>query len=282
MGAIAVAAIGAAALAGSGFLGASAAKKRKKALKKLSQTPGLDFGDISSEYMDDVNTMMPRATETGRQLTNYQQALMDEMLDKAIPGYKNLIGGRSQMLMDAIKGKLSKDTLGQIDRGSAGRNLDRYGGFGGTYEDRSRASAIGANSLALSQWGVSQLPSVIASTPRAAPFDITQFFGPDPTQRAQFRANERSQRMGIQGQAIALPTGTDIASSMLNQVGGIMLGAGAGGIAGGGAGGGTPQMTNLSTTSIGRNPYSSYTPPASSTYGLGPDHNWWGDYTKGF
>lgn len=289
MGAVAL--IGAAAIAGGTYLKARGAGQRKKALKKLAKTPGLDFSRIEGDYLNEAETFLPQQTRIAEKITSSQQNMLTKLLRETIPGYDQLVQGRSDALNSYIRGELPKDVAAKIDRAAAGRNIDRFGTFGGTFGDRQKLAADVVGSTALSQWGIGQLPQVLQSTPRVNPYDVSKLFGPDPTLRTQVRANERSQAMGLQGQAIQVPSGGEIAGEALGQVGGLALGYGLGGLMGGGASGATP-ATNVGQTSIANpsmygsqawQPSTVYTPPSIAAtppaqYGMGGD--WYGDYSK--
>jgi len=141
-----------------------------------------------------------------------------------IPNYDELIKERSDAVASYMRGEVPQDVLNQVERGVAGANLDRFGTFGGTLEDRNRAGRIGQTSLALQQWGIGALPGVISSTPRAGVYDVSNFLGPTAAQRSQIRYGEFSARQGVGQQMANIPQAETIYGNAAGQVGGLVAG----------------------------------------------------------
>ena len=260
-------------------MSAEGAKKQRALLKKLMETPGVDFGKEIAKYMSDTETFLPRAQDAAGKITQANQEQLAKSLRDTIPNYDELVKERSDVVGKYIKGEVPEGVLAIGDRATAGADLNRFGQFGGTFPDRAR-SALGANqSLALQQWGINALNTLPQVTPRAPVYDVSNFLGPTAAQRAQIRFGERGQNLGV-GQSMAtIPTSEQIYGNTLGQVGGIAMGYGLGQI--GGSQGGSPQNTPLGSTYIGNPSTTSYPAWSSSpAYGTGSGNNWWGDYTK--
>src|SRR5262245_25348781 len=69
------------------YMAGSAAKKRRRELEKLANTPGIDIGDVTSENLQGILGNVQAAGQAGRELTMADQATLDEQLEGAMPGY---------------------------------------------------------------------------------------------------------------------------------------------------------------------------------------------------
>ena len=242
MGAIAAGVIGAGMAIGGTAMQANAAAKRKAALRRIAETPGLNLGDQINEAGD----LMPRTQQLEGKRNQFNADQLNSLLETSMPGYAKARDLRMGNTMSMLRGEIPLDVQQQMFRTDAARSLE--GGFGGSGAGRNLvARDFGMTSLGLQGQGASSLAQIIGTTPHAALANFTF----TPEQIAAMRAEERRQRMAASFSAEQAPGTNDVWGKQLQQAGdkigmaglsGGMGGGGGGGMSAGGGGGMTDMM----------------------------------------
>ena len=214
--------------AGLGILGSifGAGKKVKvPELKKVSPEQ-----EQQAAIKQNIASLEP-ATQLAEKTTAAEQSMLEQQLRKAIPNYDQMLNQMSQNIGSALKGEVSADVAGQLQRSAAGRALS--GGFGaGTGAGRAlSARDLGLTSMQIQQQGLGQAMDFMRqqrSIGMVQPFSVSSMFI-SPSQRINlaFQQNQMQYSRDLaaaQAAAQADPFMAAIGGTLSN-VGGMALGA---------------------------------------------------------
>lgn len=244
--------------------GAGAKADRKRKVKELSAFPALDIAGISSEAQRAQLESLPLASQIALGASRANQEALTAAEEIALPGAQ---AARARSLSEAL-GFLDDDKsfLEGVARRGAALGIGRFGGGAG-----SSASQIGT--LRLSDLesrqrkiqGVGLLQSLLSSLRIADSPGIQAFMAPQTSAWLAQRASEAEQRRQLQLMAIGMPGYNEIVADRMQQVGGSIMGIGAGGASqtgwGFGGAGGSNRSNAFSTPPAG-----TLTGAQSSTY----------------
>ena len=200
-----------------GLFGASAAKKRQRAMAQIAAMPGVSISDVQGE----AGAAMGGAESLEARRNAFARQQLQEMLGETIPGYEEGQAQRTQTALSLMRGELPADVQDLVARSTAARAVG--GGFGGSQFGRNlTARDLGRTSLDLMSLGGQQFAGILGTTPRPemASYALT------PAQILALRSQERSQKMSAMGGAAQMPGATDVAASGLGAAGGGILGLG--------------------------------------------------------
>lgn len=216
---------------------------------ELPELRAIELGDMQKKAVENNQRVLPEAMRLGRDVNKYNQELLDESLDRALPGYRGMRDEAGSKISSWLKGEIPEDISALVQNNAAARALG--GGYAGSGQGRNLlARDLGLTSMDVVGRGLSAFErwTAVGSRFMMAPqFDVTSMFV-SPMQQAQFDVSERNQRWNydwFKAQLDAQPkgweqaldqvftwleeTGTSIASSYM---GGAMGGMGGGGGAG--------------------------------------------------
>jgi len=213
---------------------------------------------------------LPELTELGSNVNAFNQQQLTDMLEKAMPGFSEMMKGGGEVINSMLRGEIPQDVSDAISRGTASKSM--RGGFGGSQMASALTSRdLGLTSLSLTQQGLDAASRWMQSGRAAATapmFDVSSMFI-SPTFQAQFSQQERDmkfQRQWLANKISAMPspsmaafgstldfladTFIPIAAGAAGGGGGMMGGGGqkapSGGTSGGwGYGGGGSMMQNV-------------------------------------
>lgn len=192
------------------LMGANAASKTKKELRRIAETPGIDVGAQYSE----LSNLAPQAEglEARRNVFNTEQ--LQSILESSIPGYSESQTQRTKNAAALLRGELPPDVMEAVWRGGAAKALG--GGFAGSGAGRNLvARDLGRTSLDLMNLGGQQFAGILGSTPMARPVNYSL----SPEQLIGLRSGERSQRMQAETTAAAAPGATAVWGQGLQSMG---------------------------------------------------------------
>ncbi len=216
------------------FMGASAAKKRKKKLEQIANTPGVDFSSTASEVVGAGKSNLPGALDFTSGVNLGAQKDINDVLDKAIPGYSPMQATRAGQVASFIRGELPADVAKAVTRNSASRALE--GGYGGTPAGRNlEARDLGLTSLDLIGKGMSGMSDMVRSTPLPRFMQANDVLNLTQTGGVGVRSDERNKKLDMLLGAANAPGSGDVLAKTLQDMGSSMASSGAGG--GGGLGG---------------------------------------------
>ena len=225
MGAIALGAVGLAAGAGGAFLGSQSAKKHKRALTDVANTPNVDLNDVYSQSSLAGLMALPQFQSLSRQGALGQQQAINEVQGEAIPGFEDIQSQRSANVLSNLRGELSPELASQIWRETNARNLG--GGQLGQRGNYNQARNYGRTAMDLQNLGQTQASNLIASTPTAKTMSPLEFLI-SPQNHYGALLGERAQKMDLMAQVAGAPTSTDIWAKYLTDSGGAITGAASG------------------------------------------------------
>lgn len=202
---------------------------------KKPKIPELKPIDIAGEQQQAIKqniAALEPATSLAEKTTAAEQSILEQQLERAIPGYKQLIQQASQNIGAALRGELSPEATRNLQRFSAGQALTRgYGGGSGmglfdAVQNYARASE------ARQQQGLGQAMQFIGSQRSAGmvqPMSVSSMFV-SPAQRLQLAQQQQQlqyQRDLTAAQVAAQPSPMQQAfgsalSGFAGQVGGML------------------------------------------------------------
>lgn len=223
--------------AGGAFLKGRSGDIVRKRLGSIADTPGLDIEALSKEALKNQGALLPEAQAlVGKEATG-RQALMDQLAEQSLPGWgaeKTKVKAIADQL---LAGEVPRDVQEFVQRKTAANILGGVGGAGGFSGGTIGANQWGRNLGILStqaqQQGLSWLNALRGMSPTANPQSAFSFTGPDANQFLSIRGNERTQRMNILAGAAQIPGQTAAWGNYLSSTGGMLTGAGLGGMGGG-------------------------------------------------
>ena len=202
--------------------------------KKL-KIPELKPIDIAGEQQQAIKqniAALEPATALAEKTTTAEQSILEQQLERAIPGYKQLIQQASQNIGAALSGQVSPEVSQLVQRSTAGRAL--AGGYGAaTGAGRAlTARDLGLTGMQLQQQGLGQAMQFIGSQRSAGmvqPMSVSSMFV-SPAQRLQLAQQQQQlqyQRDLAAAQVAAQPSAMQQAfgsalSGFAGQVGGIL------------------------------------------------------------
>jgi hypothetical protein len=242
-------AVGVAAIGAGAAMSANAAGKKKKELRGIADTPGLDIGGVQSEAIEANLSNLADAESLASKVNQFNQDELIKQLRAAIPNFDEITGGVGQTIESLVSGELPKDVRDAMVNFGAERNV--ASGLGSRSEIGANRIArdLGLTRLQLQGQGLDAAMRwlQVGRTTLAAPqFDVTSQFI-SPAGAINLRSAERSQRMNLNAAAAMQKGGNEIWGGALQQVGGMLVGAGAGAALGGGGGGMFGQSGTLAT-----------------------------------
>ena len=145
------------------------------------------FGDVS---------------KLGSEVNAFNQSELEKMLESAMPGYKNLVGGIASKIGGFLNGEIPKDVSDAIGRNSAWQSMS--GGYGGSGMGRNLvARDLGLTSLQMMEKGV-DVGSRWLATARGAltapQFDVGNMFLTPAQQIAAKQGNANIEMFNSTGQ----------------------------------------------------------------------------------
>jgi hypothetical protein len=224
-----------------GFMGASAASKRKDEFERLANTPGLDFGSAMGESFENLEKFAPRYGAMATEASRYGAGATRAGLETFMPGYGRNMEQSQQAYGAMARGELPEEELTALAQRGAERGVG-YGMPGSEFTGRLGLRDLGISGLQWRQAGLEGLGSLrreaAAGTPQAPSFG-QMFQGAMPGDTISMRANERASRISMLLQAAGMPTGQDVWAQTMTNIGSQWASAGGSGGGGGGGGGGT-------------------------------------------
>lgn len=220
---------------------ASQADKRKRAIKDIANTPGLDFGALTKDALSGYEGVFDRAAALSRRTGLSNQEALNAMEESALPG----LGAARGEALGAIRGLFADDAdwLKGVQRRGAALGLSS--GLFGSQAGQLQTLRLGdQEKMQRTQLGTGLLGSLIGSMRIANTPGTQTFLGPSISEQIGQRANERTQRMSYLAQAAGLPSGTETWGMRLQQAGSALAGASLGG------GGGFAGSTNFAGGSV--------------------------------
>lgn len=209
-------------------LAGNAAEDQRKRLKGIADTPGLNVGSVEDEALSQMLGNMPKAQTLAGQENQFQTGEQEKQLEALIPGWKGIQASRAAQIQSFLGGELPPDVQAQIARTAAAKaSAGGYGGSGAAHALTSRD--LGLTSLNLINQGISDVPGLVASTPRPGLASLTPLLGLTPEQEVALRSQERTQKMAYESQWAGAPTDVGVWGKQLQQVGGALSGTGGSG-----------------------------------------------------
>lgn len=209
-------------------LGASAAGRAKDQLLAIANTPGLNL----SQQVGEASGLMPDIQALESQRNQFNQAELERLLERSIPGYREAQAQRTGTSMSLMRGELPPDVEEAVFRRSAGRAVG--GGFAGSLAGRNlTARDLGRTSLDLMNLGQQQFAGILGTTPRAQAVD----YAFTPQDITGLRSGERTQRMQALQSWAGAPSSGAVWGQGLQQMGKSLMEL-AGSVGGMAAGGG--------------------------------------------
>ena len=216
------------------FMAASAAKRRKKKLEQIAQTPGVDFGAAAGDVVSAGKKNLPGALDFTSGVNLGAQKDIEDVLNKAIPGYSPMQATRAGQVSSFLRGEIPADVAKAVTRNAAGHALE--GGFAGTPAGRNlEARDLGLTSLDLIGKGMSGMSDMVRTTPLPRFMQANDILNLTETGGVGVRSDERKQKLEMLLGAANAPTSSDVWAKGLQDMGSSMASSGAGG--GGGLGG---------------------------------------------
>lgn len=220
-----------------GFLGGSAASRRKRQLYDVAQTPGIALGDVYGDALGAQQGALPMAEELVSSQNRFNASELDSLLESSIPGLKGMQAQRSGNTASFLRGELPSDLTSSIFRRSGARALE--GGYGGAPAGRNLvARDLGRTSLDLMRLGGSELDSALRSAPLPSILSTQDLLTIGPRETLGLRSGERAKKISDLQLAYGSPGGSDVWAKVLQDMGGTLMGSGGGfgALLGGGGG----------------------------------------------
>ena len=210
-------------------------------MKKGAKVPKYKKIDQAQEQGAAISSNLAsfgKSKELAAKTSAADQEILMANLEKAMPGYSNLIGGASGAIGNMIAGKLPMADQGLLMRRAAEGGM--AGGISGSQAGRNLvARDLGLSQMSMTQAGLGALNpflSTVRNTAVANPMSVRASYI-DPT---QWTRNAIQENQFAHGAAVSKAK-SDAANSFQNKFAGALQGVGgmmAGGMFGGGGGGG--------------------------------------------
>lgn len=230
-------AVGAATGAGGAFLKGRSGDIKRKRLENIANTPGLDIQNISRDALANQQKLLPQAQGLVRSEAEGRQNLLNDLTDMSLPGFSEARGRGMEIATDYLNNPFSQEDLRAVQHNSAVQALS--GGFGGSSR---HGHLLGAKlydtGQARKQAGLQWLQALRGISPIAQPTSAFAFTGPDANTWLDVRGRERTQKLGMLGQASQIGGQTEAFGDYLSGMGGSIMGMGGGMMGGMGGGGG--------------------------------------------
>lgn len=205
---------------------ASGADKRKRQQEELANTPGIDFGALTQEQLDDMLKYLPQGSEVARRIAESNQSTLNAQEESALPG----IGAARKTALGNITGLFSDDAdwLKGVQRRGAALGLSS-GLFGSAAGQVRTLKLSDTEKMARTQLGTGLLGSLISSMRIASSPGVQAFLGPSMSDRLTTRSNERQTRLGMLSAAAGMPSYWETWGQRLQQAGSTLAGSSMGG-----------------------------------------------------
>lgn len=215
------------------FMGADAAKKRKKELGKIAETPGVDlaatYGDVTKAGL----AGLPAANELSAGMNMGAMNSMTNVLGAAIPGWSGLQSTRAGQVGSMLRGEIPQDVSDQVFRRGASKSV--AGGYGGSEAGRNLVSRdLGLTSLDILGRGMTGMESMVRSTPLPRLTQASDILNITGNDAMRLRSGERTEKLDMLLGATNAPGAQDVWGKALTDIGGQMATSGGGGKGGGG------------------------------------------------
>jgi hypothetical protein len=210
-----------------GIISGNAAKRRKRALQEIANTPGVNIGDVYGESIGASTAALPGAQNLAGLQNTFNAAELDRLLESAVPGLKGMQTQRAGNTAAFLRGEIPSDVGSSVYRGAVGRSLE--GGYGGSPAGRNLvARDLGRTSLDLMRLGGSELDASVRGAPLPAILQTQDILNIGPRETLGLRSGERSRRLDDLQLAAGSPGRSDVWGKILQDLGGQLMG-GAGG-----------------------------------------------------
>ena len=226
------------------MIGGSAMSAGKK--MRMPEFPTVDIEGEQQKAIKQNIASIESSAKLSEKTAAAEQSILEQQLERAIPGYKSLVQQASKNIGSALSGQVSPEISQLVQRSTAGRAL--AGGYGAaTGAGRAlTARDLGMTGMQLQQQGLAQAMQFIGSqrsTGMAQPMSVSSMFI-SPSMRINLRAQENMAKFNRDVKAAEIASQPDpmmaaIGGSFSN-IGGMLLGGamGGGGMGGGGSSGG--------------------------------------------
>jgi hypothetical protein len=225
---LAGAAIGAGFKAIGGILASGEAAKRRDAIERIANTPGLDFNSLLGESFQNLSTFAPQYKRFATTTATDQAGATAAGLETMMPGYRGSMEGSRAAYESMARGELPEEELTRLAQRGAERGVG-YGMPGSEFTGRLSLRDLGIEGLKYRQAGLEGLGSLrreaAATTPQAPSF-LQTFQGAMPGDVISQRATERANRIQMLLNAAGMPTGNDVWAGTLSDIGTAFAAAG--------------------------------------------------------
>jgi hypothetical protein len=236
----ATAAVGMAAQIGGAFMAAQAAKKRKEALRKVAETPGVDTTAIGNEALQGQMSNFGLGSNLTNQINQFNRGQATSAMEDILPGYQDRKAQRLGITDAELRGEIPQDVQDALWDSSAGRAI--AGGFSGSEFGRKlTARDFGLTSLDMIGRGMTDarnLNSEVNALENADMVSVADYLGVSPEELVGIRSKERSDRINNLLGIAAKPGSQDVWAKTLTDMGSQAAGLGLGSVMGGGGGSG--------------------------------------------
>lgn len=207
--------------------------------------------DIEKEQQDAISgniDSLPILQKLAAQTNEFNASQIETQLERAIPGYRNLVNQGTENVSSMLSGELPEDVSRLLKQRAAEAGV-ALGTSGSQFNKYDELRNLGLTSLDLTQRGLDAANRWIASAQSRSPvMDVTSMFV-TPQQRIQTKLSENAnifQRNWLKAKVDAIPEGWEAAlitlADNIEEMGSSVLSMYAGGAMGGGGGGGGSPM----------------------------------------
>lgn len=206
-----------------GLLGGSSASKRRKELREIANTPGVDIGSVYGDAFGAMASGLPQAQDLAGAQNTFNASELDRLLESSLPGLKGMQSQRAGNIASFLRGEIPDDVSDQVFRRGAAQSV--AGGFAGSPAGRNLvARDLGRTSLDLMNLGSGQLNSAIGSAPLPRILQTQDLLNIGPRETLGVRSGERAQRIqGLQA-AAGSPGSSDVWGRIMQDMGGTLFG----------------------------------------------------------
>jgi hypothetical protein len=230
------AAIGLVTGAGGAFLEGRANDLKKKKLKSIANTPGVDVDLLTGEALINQQKHLPAASALSRDEATTRQQLVNDLLEQSLPGFTKTRDKALSFVNDYFDNPFSAEDLKSAQNNSAvwalGSGLGGSGmhqaKLGGDLYDRAQKRK---------QIGIDWLSALRGLSPTVSPNNALGLAGPDANSLISLRDKDRTQRMNIELQRAGIGGQTAAWAKFMQNQGAMLEGAGLAGLTGGAGGG---------------------------------------------
>ena len=205
------------------ILAGEAAEKKRAEVKKIANTPGLDFGSVTGGALADLMKYLPQGSAVAERISQINQANLMAREEASLPG----VGAAREKALGGVMG-LFDDKAWLADTMRTGAAMGATRGLMGTGAGQMTSIYQGAkDKMARLSLGTGLLSQIIGSmrVDTTSP-SVTAFLSPTPAQAIAIRGDERTQRMNILLRRAGMPTRLSTYGQSLQEYGGAMTGAG--------------------------------------------------------